>query len=118
MKIVESDKFKKELNNILAFIAKDSVSAKNYFSKSLKDAILCIDNMPYKFRKSTLFNDENIRDFIFKKYVIPYYIDSKNDKILLITIYKNNLFKPLKNRYFIAKKLGFFDEICYNIACI
>ncbi|EAC1898501.1 type II toxin-antitoxin system RelE/ParE family toxin, partial [Campylobacter jejuni] len=26
MKIVESDKFKKELNNILAFIAKDSVS--------------------------------------------------------------------------------------------
>ncbi|EAH9535552.1 type II toxin-antitoxin system RelE/ParE family toxin, partial [Campylobacter jejuni] len=25
MKIVESDKFKKELNNILAFIAKDSV---------------------------------------------------------------------------------------------
>ncbi|EBD1930926.1 type II toxin-antitoxin system RelE/ParE family toxin, partial [Campylobacter jejuni] len=56
-------------------------------------AILCIDNMPYKFRKSTLFNDENIRDFIFKKYVIPYYIDSKNDKILLITIYKNNLVK-------------------------
>ncbi|ECQ6613665.1 type II toxin-antitoxin system RelE/ParE family toxin [Campylobacter coli] len=88
MKIVESDKFKKELNNILAFIAKDSVSAKNYFSKSLKDAILCIDNMPYKFRKSTLF-----RDFIFKKYVIPYYIDLKNDKILLITIYKNNLVK-------------------------
>ena len=102
MKIVESDKFKKELNNILAFIAKDSVSAKNYFSKSLKDAILCIDNMPYKFRKSTLFNDENIRDFIFKKYVIPYYID----------------LKPLKNRHFIAKILGFFDEICYNIACI
>ncbi|EAH7659089.1 type II toxin-antitoxin system RelE/ParE family toxin, partial [Campylobacter coli] len=28
MKIVESDKFKKELNNILAFIAKDSVSVK------------------------------------------------------------------------------------------
>ncbi|EIA78167.1 hypothetical protein cco61_08915, partial [Campylobacter coli 1948] len=27
-------------------------------------------------------------------------------------------FKPLKNRHFIAKKLGFFDEICYNIACI
>ncbi|EAH8011272.1 type II toxin-antitoxin system RelE/ParE family toxin, partial [Campylobacter coli] len=26
-------------------------------------------------------------------YVIPYYIDSKNDKILLITIYKNNLVK-------------------------
>lgn len=48
MKIVESDKFKKELNNILAFIAKDSVSAKNYFSKSLKDAIyvltICLIN--------------------------------------------------------------------------
>ncbi|EAH5823383.1 type II toxin-antitoxin system RelE/ParE family toxin, partial [Campylobacter jejuni] len=28
-----------------------------------------------------------------KKYVIPYYIDLKNDKILLITIYKNNLVK-------------------------
>ncbi|EAI8502716.1 hypothetical protein CV548_05525, partial [Campylobacter coli] len=60
-------------------------------------------------RKSTLFNDENIRDFIFKKYVIPYYIDSKNDKILLITIYKKSLlnkkrnpFQTPKNRHFIA----------------
>ena len=44
--------------------------------------------MPHKFRKSIYFNDENIRDYIFKGYVIPYFIDTKHEKIVLLGIVK------------------------------
>ncbi|TEY03205.1 type II toxin-antitoxin system RelE/ParE family toxin [Campylobacter sp. US33a] len=47
--------------------------------------------MPYKFRKSFIFDDENIRDFIFKGYVIPYKIDKEKDLIIILDIYKENL---------------------------
>lgn len=47
--------------------------------------------MPYKFRQSKCFNDENIRDFIFKGYVIPYLIDKENNKIVILAIFKQNL---------------------------
>ncbi|EGR7920127.1 type II toxin-antitoxin system RelE/ParE family toxin, partial [Campylobacter jejuni] len=45
----------------------------------------------YKFRKSLAFDDENVRDFIFKGYVIPYKIDKEKDLIIILGIYKENL---------------------------
>ncbi|EAL2490596.1 type II toxin-antitoxin system RelE/ParE family toxin, partial [Campylobacter jejuni] len=50
-----------------------------------------LDFMPYKFRKSLAFDDENVRDFIFKGYVIPYKIDKEKDLIIILGIYKENL---------------------------
>jgi len=49
--------------------------------------------MAYKYRKSIYFDDENIRDFIFKGYILPYKIDKLNDTltILGITKYKKEL---------------------------
>lgn len=47
--------------------------------------------MPYKFRKSWSFDNEDIKDFIFKGYVIPYFIDKQNDKIVLLAIFRENL---------------------------
>ncbi|EKB0626229.1 type II toxin-antitoxin system RelE/ParE family toxin, partial [Campylobacter jejuni] len=47
--------------------------------------------MPYKNRKSLSFDNENIRDLIFKGYVIPYLIDKSKNEILILGIYKNNL---------------------------
>lgn len=46
--------------------------------------------MPYKFRQSNSFEDENIRDFIFKGYIIPYKINTQKDKIIILGIYKEN----------------------------
>ena len=43
---------------------------------------------PFICRKSTNFNDESIRDLIFKSYVIPYLID--NEVIYVLGIYKAN----------------------------
>jgi len=49
--------------------------------------------MPYKFRKSFYFDNEEIRDMIFKGYVIPYKIDKNRNEIIIIGIkkYQENL---------------------------
>ena len=44
--------------------------------------------MPKKCRKSTLANDESIRDLIFKGYIIVFKI--QNDTIKVLYIYKEN----------------------------
>ncbi|EAI6900278.1 type II toxin-antitoxin system RelE/ParE family toxin, partial [Campylobacter jejuni] len=47
--------------------------------------------MPYKNRKSLSFDNENIRDLIFKGYIIPYLIDKSKNEIVILGIYKSNL---------------------------
>jgi len=44
--------------------------------------------MPYKYRKSYYYDDENIRDFIFKGYTIPYLIDKQKDLLVVLDIFK------------------------------
>lgn len=92
MQILESDLFTNELNIILSFIVrKKSIKVKNTFKNDLYKALKKLDFMPYKFRKSLAFDDENVRDFIFKGYVIPYKIDKEKDLIIILGIYKENL---------------------------
>ncbi|HEC1877522.1 TPA: type II toxin-antitoxin system RelE/ParE family toxin [Campylobacter jejuni] len=72
------------------FITRDSKKKAFYFRDEL---LKCIDELsfvPYKFRKSLAFDDENIRDFIFKGYVIPCKIDKEKDLIIILGIYKEN----------------------------
>ncbi|EKK7637126.1 type II toxin-antitoxin system RelE/ParE family toxin [Campylobacter jejuni] len=92
MQILESDLFTNELNIILSLIVrKESIKVKNTFKNDLYKALKKLDFMPYKFRKSLAFDDENVRDFIFKGYVIPYKIDKEKDLIIILGIYKENL---------------------------
>lgn len=91
MKIIKSKKFSKNLENISLFIAKDSVDRAIGFINDLEKNIEDLDFFPYKFRKSEYFDDEDIRDFVFKGYTIPYFIDKPNQKIVLLTIFKYNL---------------------------
>ncbi|EAJ4425079.1 TPA: type II toxin-antitoxin system RelE/ParE family toxin, partial [Campylobacter jejuni] len=44
-----------------------------------------------KNRKSLSFDNENIRDLIFKGYIIPYLIDKSKNEIVILGIYKSNL---------------------------
>jgi plasmid stabilization system protein ParE len=52
----------------------------------LRQHIESIPDFPYKFRKSKWFNDERVRDMIFKGYTIPYYV--QDDKIVILDIFK------------------------------
>jgi len=89
MTIKKSNLFKIELKNILQNIAKDKISAMQKFRKELNNQLNNIPNMPYKYRKSYYYNDENIRDMIFKGYTIIYKIYDKH--ILIVEIFNNNL---------------------------
>jgi len=88
MVIIRSSSFLEELDVVLDFIALDSLHNALQFNKNLKIRINALVDFPYKFRQSIYFNDKNIRDLIFKGYTIPYFIDEKNDKLVVLGILK------------------------------
>ncbi len=88
MKILKSNKFNDELKNILYFIALDSKSRAKIFKNNLLKSINDLIFMPYKCRKSIYFNNEDIRDLIFKGYTVVYKIDTDKNSIIILGIKK------------------------------
>ena len=88
MQIIKTPHFSNELDTILDFIALDSINQAIKFTDDLEYKLNDIENMPYKYRKLIYFDDENIRDLIFKGYTATYYIDIENDNILILGIKK------------------------------
>ena len=88
MEIIKRDDFSLALDNILDYIARDGVNYAVRFNRKLEKSINNIPNFPYKSRKSLYHDNENIRDYIFKGYTIPYLIDSEKNQIALLDIFK------------------------------
>ena len=88
MVIKYKPKFERELKMIFDFIAEDSLSRAREFRNELIAKIERTAQTPFICRKSINFNDESIRDLIFKGYVIPYLID--DEVIYVLGIYKAN----------------------------
>jgi len=88
MKIVETEQFKFELEEIINFITQDKIEAAINFAIELKESINNLIVFPYMYRKSIYFNDDNIRDMVFKKYTVVYEV--KKNKIVLLSIFKEN----------------------------
>ncbi|MDD3596755.1 type II toxin-antitoxin system RelE/ParE family toxin [Sulfuricurvum sp.] len=86
-----SEKFAEDLENILIFIAKDSKPSAHQFANELYKTLYSIEPYLYKYRKSIYFDDESIRDCIFKGYVIPYKIFESKIVLLGITKYRRGL---------------------------
>ncbi|QKG30320.1 type II toxin-antitoxin system RelE/ParE family toxin [Campylobacter sp. RM16187] len=89
MEIILTEQFKSELKIILDFYAEKSEQTAINF---LEDLFKKIDNttfMPYRFRKNQILNREDIRELIFKGYVIPFHIST--DSIKILSIFKHNL---------------------------
>ncbi|HRF56704.1 MAG TPA: type II toxin-antitoxin system RelE/ParE family toxin [Campylobacterales bacterium] len=91
MTIIYKDSFKERFNSQLDYISANNKMAANNFRNKLKREIETLKDMPFRCRKSIYFDDENIRDLIFKGYVIVYKIQLKTDKIEIFgfTKYKN-----------------------------
>ena len=87
-KIKKEERFKKQLRHIYDFISSDSIYYAKEFNQNLQKKVDTLPHMPYKYRKSIYFDDENIRDLIFKGYTIPYLIDEDNKSIVLLGIIK------------------------------
>jgi len=86
MKIVRSRKYTQSLQEVLRFIALDSRQRALNFKHELDEHINDLDNMPFKFRRSIYFEDENIRDLILKGYTIVYKIENEKQTITIIGI--------------------------------
>ncbi len=91
MLINKSEKFKKNFKYIFEYIAKDKINAASSFRKELNISLNKLDNFPYKSRKSIYFNNENIRDMIFKGYTVIYEINLNDNIIEVLTIFNQNL---------------------------
>lgn len=89
MLIVKSQRFDEELEDIIDFIAQDNLYQALKFYDGLVEKIHDIPLFPKKHKKSSKSFDVNIRELVYKKYVIPYKI--YDDKILILGIFNQNL---------------------------
>ena len=88
MQIIKDELFKENLRTVLKYIAQDSKTKASKFNKQLSVQVNKLDNMPFKFRQSNYYDDNNIRDFIFKGYTIPYLVDEEKELIVVLDIFK------------------------------
>ena len=88
MKILQSAKFTTQIDEIIWYIAQDKRSAALRFAKELKKTITELKNFPYKYRASYYYDDEHVRDMIFKGYTIIYRIST--DTIEILEIFNQN----------------------------
>jgi plasmid stabilization system protein ParE len=88
MTLVFDERFEEKLVTILDYIMQDSMEASIVFEESLLTHLDQLLLFPYKFRKSFYYDKEKVRDYIFKGYTIPYYIDEENEKIVILDIFK------------------------------
>ncbi len=81
MKIVFKDTFYHRLENQIEYISLDSPSRARKFRSDLFKRIKEIVTNPYRYRKSIYFEQETIRDLIFKGYTIVFRITENNIEI-------------------------------------
>jgi plasmid stabilization system protein ParE len=86
LKILTS--FKVKLNEQVEFIAKDKPSAARKFKSEIIGRIKSVTQMPYKNRKSIFFDREDIREIIYKGYIVVYKINERENSIAILILPK------------------------------
>ncbi len=72
MKIVFKDTFVLRIESQIEYITLDSPKRARKFKSDLMSRIKEIPQNPYRYRKSIYFEEESIRDLIFKGYTIVF----------------------------------------------
>jgi len=90
MKIVFKDTFASRLESQLEYIAFDSPTRARKFKSDLLNRIKEIPTNPYQYRKSIYFEDETIRDLIFKGYTIVFRITEERIEIFGFVKYQKD----------------------------
>jgi plasmid stabilization system protein ParE len=93
MKISFTEDFLFALNKQVEYIAKDKPKAARKFKNDLIKNIKKDIQNPFLFKKSIHFNDEMIRDYVFKGYISVYEIDKERDitSVFAFIKYKDSL---------------------------
>ena len=90
MQIKRHEQYISNLFAILQYISKDKISASRNFKNELDKKINNLTHFPYKNRPSIYFDNENIRDMIFKGYTITYEINIQDNTIEILDIFNQN----------------------------
>jgi plasmid stabilization system protein ParE len=89
MQIIKDDIYLDNLEVLLQYVSNENgVVRARSFNSQINKIVKNIPNFPYKYRKSYYYDDENIRDCIFKGYTIPYLVDNENNLIVILDIFK------------------------------
>ena len=88
MTLIYEPEFYADFTEIYDFISLDSRNRANDFTAQLQDKISYLVDFPYKYRKSHYFSDDNIRDYVFKGYVIPYSVNIEENTLSILGIIK------------------------------
>lgn len=81
MKLEFKESFLIRLNKQIDFIAKDSSTRARKFKNNLINRIKEIPKRPLSYRKSIYFDDDKIRDLIYKGYTIVFRITNERIEI-------------------------------------
>lgn len=88
LNIIVDETFEISIKDILSYIAKDSKNRATLFHTTLIAKINNLSSFPYKYRKSFHYDNDKVRDLIFKGYTIPYFIDEQKETIIILDIFK------------------------------
>ena len=93
MKVSFEAKFIQKLNDQVRYISKDKPEAARKFKSDLIKDLRKDLGQPFHFKKSRYFENENIRDYVFKGYICVYEIDVEQDIIIVFGFikYKDSL---------------------------
>ena len=89
MKIKLTIEFNYDLKDIVDFISKDKPLAARKFKNEIIKKIQKDLKQPFLFKKSIYFDNENVRDYVFKGYTVVFKIDIKLETVLVIAILKH-----------------------------
>jgi len=94
MKLRILKSFGDKLNDQVDYIAQDKPSAARRFKSEILARIKEIPKMPYANRKSIFFDREDVRDLIFKGYIVVYKVDGEKGVITVFGFakYRNDPF--------------------------
>lgn len=90
-KVQVTSKFKIKFIETLEFISKDKPQAAKNFKKEALKKIEALSYMPFRNMQSIYFENENIRDLIFKGYTFIYEINERN--VVVFSLHKHQI-KP------------------------
>lgn len=88
MKIRLQDDFLFALNVQIAYISKDKPAAARKFKRDLLLNLKKDLQSPFYYKKSIYFDDENIRDYVFKGYTIVYFIEIEANLVSVFAFIK------------------------------
>ena len=89
MRIKLTIEFNYDLNDIVDFISKDKPIAARKFKIEIIKKIQKDLKKPFLFKKSIYFEDENIRDYVFKGYAVVFKADIELETVSVVAILKH-----------------------------